>query len=58
MSRQAVNGGCFLEFTATRIADSSSKNAVGLSSAVHNEALTVVTVRVSNPDRSPLRING
>jgi hypothetical protein len=25
---------------------------------VHNETLSVVSVRISNPDRSPLRING
>ena len=24
----------------------------------HNEALTVITMRVSNPDRSPARIHG
>jgi hypothetical protein len=41
-----------------RIADSSSRKALSFSSGVHNEALSVVAMRVSNPDCSPLRING
>jgi hypothetical protein len=42
----------FLEFTATRIADSSSRNAVGISSA-NNLTFSAAAVRVRNPDRPP-----
>src|SRR5947207_11851510 len=40
-----------------QIALSNSKNAVSFFVGVHNEPLTVVAMRVSNPDRSPIRIN-
>jgi hypothetical protein len=40
-----------------RIADSSSRIAVQLFIRMHNEALTVAAMRVSNPDRSPVGIN-
>jgi hypothetical protein len=46
----------FLEFTAIRIADSSSRNAVGISSA-NNLTFSAAAVRVRNPDRLPVGIN-
>jgi hypothetical protein len=44
----------FLEFTATRIADSSARNAVSISSA-NNLPFSVAAMRVCNPDRSPVK---
>jgi len=45
----------FLEFTATRIADFSSRNAVGVSAA-NNLTFSAAAVRICNPDR-PSRWN-
>jgi hypothetical protein len=39
------------------IADSSSTNASQLFIRTHNETLSVVAMRVSDPDRSPVGIN-
>jgi hypothetical protein len=41
-----------------RIADSSSTKAANLSIRVHNKTLSIVAMRVSNPDCSPVAIQG
>jgi hypothetical protein len=54
-STHATEYGAAPDSTA-RIADSSSINAVNICS--HNETLSVVAMRVSNPDCSPVAIHG
>jgi len=44
--------------SSNRVADSSSTKAVSFSSRVRNKTLPIVAMRVSNPDRSPVGING
>jgi hypothetical protein len=41
-----------------RVADSSSRNAVNFLISAHNETLSVVTMDVSNEDRSAVTIHG
>jgi hypothetical protein len=49
--RALSNGGIVMDWRP-RIADSSSRIAVQLFIRMHNEALTVVAMRICNPDRS------
>ena len=57
-SRAVLVGHYEIKLTANScIALCSSKNAVSISSGTHNETLSVVAVRVNNPDCSPVGIN-
>jgi hypothetical protein len=46
----------FLEFTATRIADSNSRKRRQLFIRTHNETLSVVAMRACNPGRSTVTV--
>jgi hypothetical protein len=54
-SFEKTSPACQADSRQVRIADSSTKNAVSISSA---ETLSIAAMRVSNPDRATFRIDG